>query len=45
MSENFHGEAIDYIIIVAYFVTVVGFGLWFGKYTKNTTDFFFFGLQ
>lgn len=45
MTEEFHGETLDYVIIVLYFVSVVGFGLWFGKYTKNTTDFFFGGQR
>jgi len=43
--ENLKGEPLDYVVIIAYFVCVVGFGLWFGKYTRSTKDFFFGGQR
>ncbi len=45
MSGELHGAPIDYAVIVGYFLTVVGFGLWFGKYTRNTSDYFFGGQR
>jgi solute:Na+ symporter, SSS family len=39
------GTTLDYIVIVVYFVLVVGFGLWFGRYTHSTKDFFFGGQR
>ena len=46
MNEtNFVGAPIDLFVVAFYFVAVVGFGLWFGKYTKNTKDFFFGGQR
>ena len=34
---------IDYAIIVIYFIGILAFGAWFGRYTKSTKDFFFGG--
>ncbi len=45
MNGEMVGTPLDYAVIVLYFVSVVGFGLWFGKYTKSTTDFFFGGQR
>jgi SSS family solute:Na+ symporter len=45
MMQGLKGEPLDYIVIIAYFVCVVGFGLWFGKYTRSTKDFFFGGQR
>lgn len=45
MNDQFVGTGLDYAVIIIYFVGIVGFGLWFGKYTKNTTDFFFGGQR
>ena len=39
------GTSLDYIVIVAYFVVIVAFGLWFGRYTHTTKDFFFGGQR
>ncbi|MBW2524318.1 MAG: sodium/solute symporter [Deltaproteobacteria bacterium] len=39
------GTTLDYGIIVAYFVIVLGFGSLFGKFTKSTKDFFFGGQR
>lgn len=44
-TQNLKGEPLDYIVIIAYFVSVVGFGLWFGKYTRSTKDFFLGGQR
>ncbi len=44
-AQDLKGEFLDYFVIVAYFVCVVGFGLWFGKYTRSTKDFFFGGQR
>ena len=40
-----YGETIDYVIVVAYFVIILGFGSLFGRYTKSTKDFFFSGQR
>ncbi len=42
---KFLGTGLDYAIIIVYFVAVMGFGLWFGRYTKGTKDFFFGGRR
>lgn len=39
------GTTLDYIVIVTYFVGIVVFGLWFGRYTRTTHDFFFGGQR
>jgi SSS family solute:Na+ symporter len=44
-TQNLKGEPLDYAVIIAYFVCVIGFGLWFGKYTRSTKDFFFGGQR
>ena len=41
--EGIEIAAIDKILVVLYFVFVFGFGSYFGRYIKNTTDFFFSG--
>jgi SSS family solute:Na+ symporter len=45
MMQGLKGEPLDYFVIITYFVCVVGFGLWFGKYTRSTKDFFFGGQR
>lgn len=40
-----HIYTIDYIIIAAYFVIILSFGAYFGKYAKTTSDFFFGGRR
>ena len=42
---KFLGTGLDYAVIIVYFVAVMGFGLWFGRYTKGTKDFFFGGRR
>ena len=39
------GTQLDRIIIIAYFTLVMGFGAYFGKYSKTTSDFFFGGRR
>jgi len=39
------GGKLDYAVMLAYFVAVLGFGLYFGRYTKSTKDFFFGGQR
>ena len=39
------GTPLDYGIIIAYFVIVLGFGALFSKFTKSTKDFFFGGQR
>lgn len=45
--ENYHniGTTTDWIIMVAYFVIVMLFGSYFGRYNRTTTDFFFGGRR
>jgi SSS family solute:Na+ symporter len=38
-------EKVDYTVILFYFVMVLGFGLYFGRNTKSTKDFFFGGQR
>ncbi len=44
-ASSYKGEPLDYLVIIVYFIAVVGFGLWFGRYTKSTKDFFFGGQR
>ena len=39
------GTGLDYAMMLGYFVVVVGFGLYFGKYASSTKDFFFGGQR
>ena len=39
------GSTITYVILVIYFVVVLGFGAFFGRFTKSTKDFFFAGQR
>lgn len=45
--ENFHniGTSTDWIIMIVYFVAVLGFGSYFSKYNRSTKDFFFGGRR
>jgi len=45
--ENFHniGTSTDWIVMVTYFLAIMLFGTYFGRYTKNTSDFFFGGRR
>ncbi len=39
------GTGIDRIVILVYFLLVMGFGAYFGKYSKTTSDYFFGGRR
>lgn len=39
------GGTLDYGVMLAYFLAVLGFGLYFGRYTASTKDFFFGGQR
>jgi len=39
------GGNLDYAVMLGYFVAVMGFGLYFGRYTTTTKDFFFGGQR
>lgn len=45
MRGEFAGTNLDLAVILLYFAAVVGFGLWFGRYTTTTNDFFFGGQR
>lgn len=45
MTTQFIGSHLDYIVVILYFVIVLGFGLYFGRYTASTKDFFFGGQR
>ncbi|MGI9427343.1 MAG: sodium:solute symporter family protein [Bythopirellula sp.] len=35
----------DWLVLIAYFVAIVWVGIWFGKFTRSTDDFFFAGRR
>ncbi len=39
------GTGIDRVVILLYFLLVMGFGAYFGKYSKTTSDYFFGGRR
>ncbi len=39
------GTSLDWIVIVLYFIVILLFGSYFGKYNKDTNDFFFGGRR
>ena len=39
------GTGIDRVVILIYFLLVMGFGAYFGKYSKTTSDYFFGGRR
>ncbi len=45
LGITFIGSPIDATIIIAYFIGIVIFGSFFGKFTKSTKDFFFGGQR
>jgi len=45
MTDQFIGSNLDYIVVLIYFIVVMGFGLYFGRYTATTKDFFFGGQR
>ena len=46
-AATFHdiGTSTDWVVMVVYFVVVMLFGSYFGRYTKSTSDFFFGGRR
>ena len=46
-AQTFHniGTTADWIVMVVYFIVIMLFGSYFGRYTKNTSDFFFGGRR
>ncbi len=46
-ATTFHdiGTSTDWVVMVVYFVAVMLFGSYFGRYTKSTSDFFFGGRR
>ncbi|NQT52932.1 sodium/solute symporter [bacterium] len=45
LAAEFLGTGLDYAVILIYFVAVLGFGLFFARYTRSTKDFFFGGQR
>ena len=45
--DTFHsiGTSTDWVVMLFYFIGVMLFGSYFGRYTKSTTDFFFGGRR
>ena len=43
--DQIFGTNLDRIVILAYFTIVMGFGAYFGKYSKTTSDYFFGGRR
>ncbi|NQV36884.1 MAG: sodium:solute symporter family protein [Candidatus Marinimicrobia bacterium] len=45
--QTFHsiGTSADWIVMVVYFLAIMIFGSYFGRYTRSTTDFFFGGRR
>ncbi|NWG28813.1 MAG: sodium:solute symporter family protein [Ignavibacteriaceae bacterium] len=45
--EKFHniGTSADWIVMIAYFIIIMLFGSYFGKYNRSTKDFFFGGRR
>jgi SSS family solute:Na+ symporter len=40
-----YGQPIDYAVIIGYLLLILGFGSFFGRYTRTTRDFFFSGQR
>jgi len=40
-----YGTPLDWAVILAYLVLILGFGSFFGRYTRSTRDFFFSGAK
>ena len=40
-----YGTGLDYVVIIGYLLLILGFGSFFGRYTKTTRDFFFSGAK
>jgi len=44
-TEGIVGSGADLVVVVIYFVVIVGLGAWFARSTKTTSDFFFGGRR
>lgn len=44
-SHHSLGTSSDWIVMVVYFIIILGFGAYFSKYNRTTTDFFFGGRR
>lgn len=44
-QQRTYGTPVDYVVIFAYFVFIMLFGSYFGRYSKSTRDFFFSGQR
>jgi SSS family solute:Na+ symporter len=47
LQTTFHniGSSTDWIVMVVYFIAIMLFGSYFGKYNRSTKDFFFGGRR
>jgi len=45
LSVNFTLDAFDYAVIIAYLAAIVPLGMWFGRFTRSTQDFFLGGQR
>lgn len=45
MGNHVAGTALDYWLIIGYFVAILGFGAFFARFTRTTKDFFFGGQR
>ncbi|NOZ75731.1 MAG: sodium:solute symporter family protein, partial [FCB group bacterium] len=47
VQQTFHsiGTSTDWIVMVVYFIAIMLFGSYFGRYTRTTSDFFFGGRR
>jgi SSS family solute:Na+ symporter len=45
MTDTVLGTALDQIVIIVYFLAILLFGSYFGRYAKTTSDFFFGGRR
>ncbi len=45
MTPDIHLAPIDVVVIVAYFAGILSFGLYFSRFSKSTSDFFFGGQR
>ncbi len=44
-TSAFIGTRLDLLVVFAYFAAIVGFGMYFARYTRTTRDFFFGGQR
>lgn len=40
-----YAQTIDFVVIITYLVAILGFGSFFGRFSKSTKDFFFSGAK